>query len=82
MKKLITTLLASFGLAACTTDPPRSIEWFTEHEAERNSVLADCARNAAPESIECLNAQKAEDALALKRRGYVKPQPVDFGEGD
>lgn len=80
MKNVAIAALFSVTLASCTGADPRSVEWFMEHEAERKVVLADCSRNAIPDSVECLNAQKAEDSLALKRRGYVRPGPVDFGE--
>jgi len=82
MKLLIATSLAILLVAACSTGEPRSVEWFSQHETEREAVLADCARNAVPSSVECLNVQKAEDSLALKRRGYVRPRPVDFTAGE
>lgn len=80
MKYAAIVALFSITLASCTGADPRSVEWFMEHEGERKVVLADCSQNAIPDSVECLNAQKAEDSLALKRRGYVRPGPVDFGE--
>lgn len=80
MKYLIVTVLMAIALVACSEAEPRSVEWFSENEADREAVLASCAKHAVPSSIECMNAQKAKDSLALKRRGYVRPEPVDFGK--
>lgn len=80
MKFLIVPALMAIVLVACSEADPRSVEWFAENEADREAVLANCARHAVPSSIECMNAQKAKDSLALKRRGYVRPEPVDFGK--
>ena len=80
MKNLAFASFAAVLLASCAKDEPRTIEWFVQHEAERESLLSNCARHAVPSSIECMNAQKAKDSIDLKRRGYVRPKPVDFGK--
>lgn len=80
MRLLIAPMLMTIALASCSESEPRSVEWFTENGTDREAVLADCARHAFPSSIECMNAQKAKDSLALKRRGYVRPDSVDFSK--
>lgn len=75
---LVTAVMVVTALSGCNGEDPRSVQWFKDHEAERNAAIEDCNRNAVPESVECLNAQKAKDDLSLARRGYVKPQPVIF----
>lgn len=80
MRNLFIASFVAALLASCSERNPRTVEWFVEHETERESVLDGCAKHAAPSSMECMNAQKAKDSLALKRRGYVKPEPVDFGK--
>lgn len=77
MNKMV-LVLAAMVLSGCVGKEPRSVQWFKDHKAERTAVIGDCNRNAVPESVECLNAQKAEDDLSLARRGYVKPKPVTF----
>lgn len=80
MKGIVVATLMAIVLVACSETEPRSVEWFLESEVDRRAVLAECAKHAVPSSIECLNAQKAKDSLDLKRRGYVKPEPVDFSK--
>lgn len=82
MRTATLTIAVAALLSACSEAQPRSVEWFVEHEQERETLLLECAKNAVPDSVECLNAQKAKDSLALKRRGYVKPEPVDFSGED
>lgn len=77
MSRLV-IILGALLLASCAEDEPRSVQWFKDHEAERKSVMVACDRDAVPASVECLNAQKADDELSLSRRGYVKPKPVAF----
>lgn len=79
MKPTLAITLA-IGLAGCSRDESRSVEWFMEHPVERAEVLAVCPEGDAGSSLECLTAKKAENAIALKRRGYVKPEPVEFDE--
>lgn len=81
MKKF-SAILAMLTLASCSSSEPRSIQWFKDHDVERKAVIEACNQNSVPESVECMNAQKAADALALERRGYVKPQPLKFDSGD
>lgn len=71
-------VLAAMVLSGCVGEEPRSVQWFKDHDPERKAVIEDCNRNAVPDSVECLNAQKAKDDLSLARRGYVKPKPVIF----
>lgn len=71
-------LLVVMVLAGCASEEPRSVQWFKDHEAERKAAIEGCSRNAVPDSVECMNAQKAENMAAGARRGYVKPKPVTF----
>ena len=80
MKNASVVALLVATLASCADAQHRSIEWFMEHEADRKAVISSCASDAIPSSAECMNARKAQDSLDLKRRGYVRPQPVDFGK--
>lgn len=82
MRTISLIIVGAALLSACSEAPPRSVEWYVENEQERETLLLECAKNAVPASVECLNAQKAKDSLALKRRGYVKPEPVDFSGED
>lgn len=80
MKNIVVATLMAIALVACYETEPRSVEWFLESEVDREAVLEECVKHAVPSSIECLNAQKAKDSLDLKRRGYVRPEPVDFSK--
>ncbi|MGH8073122.1 MAG: EexN family lipoprotein [Lysobacter sp.] len=77
MNRMILVMVVTV-LSGCVGEEPKSVQWFKDHEAERKAVIDDCNRNAVPESVECLNAQEAQDDLSLARRGYVKPKPVNF----
>lgn len=79
MKAKLVIALA-VALAGCSRDESRSVDWFMEHPVERAEVLALCAEGGADSSSDCPIARKAENAIALKRRGYVKPDPVRFDE--
>lgn len=83
MTRIISAVALLLTLAACAqVDPPKTVDWYKVHEAERKAVIETCEENGVPTSLDCVNASKADVAIGAARRGYVKPEPVDFGGGD
>lgn len=80
MRSFCIALFIAGALASCSGSEPCTIDWFIENETDREVVISECAKHATPSSLECMNAQKAKDSLALRRRGHVRPEPVDFGK--
>lgn len=81
MKRLAFTVVVLM-LAGCSPKDVPDVQWFKDHEAERNAVLESCGRDSVPTNLDCMNAQKAKNVLGLERRGYVKPKPVQFDSED
>lgn len=82
MTRTLTAATLLLTLAACTkVDPPRSVDWYKTHKAERKAMIETCEEQGVPTSLDCVNASKADIAVGAARRGYVKPKPVDFGGG-
>lgn len=73
---------ALLAMMACSRmETPKTVDWYKEHKAEREALLAECKQHGLATSLDCENANKANIGLAAARRGYVKPKPVSFGKG-
>jgi len=80
MKKLLSiscenlgsVLLVSVLLASCSKPDVYSVEWYKQHEAERNAMIAKC--RADPDLVrKDENCRNAADAQALS--GSYTPSP-------
>lgn len=65
-------ILASILLAGCFSEPTRTVDWFKNHDDERQTTIAQCADNPGELAMtpNCQNAFAAEKRLsigALKR---------------
>jgi len=75
MKNLSALLVASAMLAACGDNTPvQTVQWYKEHDAERQEMLAKCKndRNAIDASPNCVNAEQAQVEKRSSRRGVVR----------
>lgn len=77
-KTLILTVIAAF-LAGCndTAEPVQTVEWFKEHQAEREATRKRCQDNPGQLSTtpNCMNADRAQAAVDAEKRGTLNVQP-------
>lgn len=87
MKKnavMVFTLIAV--LAGCKEDKPQEpVEWFKEHQAERELRLAKCNSNPGELAAtpNCVNASRADSSSVWSKRGGIKaPAALTFEKHD
>lgn len=83
MNKIIIIAALALIVSGCTEDQPvRSVDWFKDHAKERAETLAECKNNPGEKEFtpNCINAQKAENAIANARRGYSPLPTVKMGD--
>lgn len=83
MKSLLVLVLAITVLSGCGSDtPPQTVEWYKEHKVERQTMLSKCKNSPGDQSLlpDCVNARQAENEIKNSRRGWLKPEPIDFSK--
>ena len=63
----------------------QTVEWFKEHQAEREAQLAKCNSNPGELAAtpNCINASRADSSSVWSKRGGIKtPAPLTFEKND
>lgn len=77
---LLACLVGAFLITACDkTEPTQTVEWYKEHDAERNEKIKQCKNNPGElaSTPNCINAQKAESLYESLKRDVLDVVPVD-----
>lgn len=85
MRNLFVLILIITVVAGCESNtPPQTVEWYKEHKAERQSMLSKCKASPGENSLlpDCVNARQAENEIKNARRGWIKPEPIDFSKNE
>lgn len=83
MRSLFILLSVIAVLSGCESNTPaQTVEWYKAHKEERQSMIAQCKASPGERSLlpDCINAQQAEKEIKNARRGWIKPEPIDFGK--
>ncbi|HAY4757173.1 TPA: EexN family lipoprotein [Escherichia coli] len=82
MKKLSLVLVVAAVLVGCnkTPEPVQSVDWYKEHKAEREAMLAKCKANPGELALtpNCVNAQAAKEAIAFGTQSGIKTTAPTF----
>ena len=62
--------------------PAQTVEWYKSHKQERQSMLSKCKSSPGENTLlpDCVNARQAENEIKNARRGWIKPEPIDFSK--
>jgi hypothetical protein len=83
MRNLFFLILVISVVAGCESNtPPQTVEWYKTHSEERQSMLGKCKASPGDQSLlpDCVNARQAENEIKNARRGWIKPEPINFDE--
>jgi len=81
IRKISVVLAVSAMLSACGDNTPvQTVQWYKEHDAERQEMLAKCKndRNAMDTAPNCVNAEQAQVENENARRGRIRPKVPTF----
>jgi hypothetical protein len=83
VRNLVILLFILAVLSGCEgNSPAQTVEWYKLHAEEREFLLSKCKANPEDLSLSpgCVNARQADKEIKNSRRGWIKPEPIDFGK--
>jgi hypothetical protein len=72
----ITLSLLSLCLWGCSSESPKTVEYYVEHEKERTEKIADCKNKAISSQGEGVEAQNCRAARKAVEQKFFEHKPI------
>lgn len=77
-------LLSTFALSGCNEEEAHTVDWWTDHDAERQDFIQECKNNNADEiTANCQNAMEAEGKQEIiGKKGSLKSPKISLDKSE